>query len=95
MTKQVVADLGIQLGVCAVGSSEAAQLAFDYCSIIDMVKEEQRGGKGGRCWAEVNTVIESNLLHSSGGISVCKELVLAEYPMSLRCSLSCPDVARC
>lgn len=43
---------GVQLGVCEEDSAESRQLASDYLSALQAIKEEQLSG-GGQSWAEV------------------------------------------
>ncbi|XP_029690198.1 uncharacterized protein isoform X1 [Takifugu rubripes] len=53
----VLIKSGVQLGVCEKDSAESRQMASDYLSALQAIKEEQLRGKG-RSWAEILPVLE-------------------------------------
>ncbi|XP_040908571.1 uncharacterized protein LOC121191479 [Toxotes jaculatrix] len=54
LSRRVLSELGVQLGLCNARSLETGQLAYDYLSIIKNVKEEQTSGTGeGHCWTKM------------------------------------------
>ncbi|XP_036960839.1 uncharacterized protein LOC119023197 isoform X2 [Acanthopagrus latus] len=59
----LLSELGLQLGLCDTGSSEINQLASDYLTVVNIVKEElTRGTEEGPCWAKVLCGIRPNCL---------------------------------
>lgn len=48
----VLIKSGVQFGVCEKDSAESRQMASDYLSALQAIKEEQLRGRG-RSWAEV------------------------------------------
>ncbi|XP_071329252.1 uncharacterized protein [Trachinotus anak] len=64
LSMSVLSELGVQLGVCQAESPETHQLALDYLTFIEKVKEQQTAGMGGDlCWAKMlrGTRPQSNL----------------------------------
>ncbi|XP_044066136.1 uncharacterized protein LOC122882624 isoform X2 [Siniperca chuatsi] len=54
LSRRVLLELGVQLGLCKAGSPEQHQLACDYLNVIKAAKEEQASGTGeGHCWAKM------------------------------------------
>lgn len=54
MSGHVLTELGVQLGLCDPASPETRQLAHDYFTVTQTMKEKQKGEEGGRCWTEVS-----------------------------------------
>ncbi|KAM7405335.1 hypothetical protein PAMP_012604 [Pampus punctatissimus] len=52
LSRHVLTELGVQLGLCRTSSPQAHQLAYDYLALIKKVKE-QRGTGGDLCWSKV------------------------------------------
>ncbi|XP_044208463.1 uncharacterized protein LOC122982906 isoform X1 [Thunnus albacares] len=65
MSRHMLSELGIQLGLCSPGSSQAYQLTFDYLTFVKKVKEQQeRGTEEDHDWAKVlNGTRPHSLLH--------------------------------
>nr|XP_046252388.1 uncharacterized protein LOC124063104 [Scatophagus argus] len=53
LTTHVLTELVVQLGLCYPESPETYQLAYDYFSAINKVKEKQMQGTGSHCWAKM------------------------------------------
>ncbi|XP_023248722.1 uncharacterized protein LOC111644192 [Seriola lalandi dorsalis] len=54
LSRNVLSELGVQLGLCKADSPEMHKLAQDYLSFTEKVKEPQAGGEGeGHCWAKM------------------------------------------
>ncbi|XP_047196093.1 uncharacterized protein LOC118110598 [Hippoglossus stenolepis] len=53
LSRLVVSELGVQLGLCKVGSPETDQLALDYLSVIKTLTEEQTSKAGGYYWTKM------------------------------------------
>lgn len=54
MSRHVLTELGVQLGLCDPASPQTHQLAHDYFTVTQTMKEKQKGEEGGRCWTEVS-----------------------------------------
>ncbi|XP_040008597.1 uncharacterized protein LOC120803781 isoform X2 [Xiphias gladius] len=65
LSRHVLSELGVQLGLCNAGSPETDQLAFDYLSFIKPAEEQQTSGTGdGHCWAKMwHSVRPCSTLH--------------------------------
>ena len=50
----MLSELGVQLGLCTAGSPETHQLACDYLSSIQTLKEKQSWKGEALSWAKVN-----------------------------------------
>ncbi|XP_035513007.1 uncharacterized protein LOC118324671 [Morone saxatilis] len=53
LSRCVLSEIGVQLGLCNTGTPEALQLAYEYLSAIKTLKEEQKKGRGGHCWVKM------------------------------------------
>ncbi len=55
MTKYVLSELIVQLGLCEKGSPEIQHVTQHYLTIMEKLKvEKMRGTGGSHCWAKVN-----------------------------------------
>uniref|UniRef100_A0A8C4EG08 DNA (cytosine-5-)-methyltransferase n=1 Tax=Dicentrarchus labrax TaxID=13489 RepID=A0A8C4EG08_DICLA len=77
LSRCVLSEIGVQLGLCNTGTTEALQLAYEYLSAIKTLKEEQKKGRGGHCWGKVKT--ERNCL--SYGRQVFRKMYFTVYSM--------------
>ncbi|XP_070766006.1 uncharacterized protein [Enoplosus armatus] len=69
LSRCVLLELGVQLGLCKAGSPEQHQLAYDYLRVIKTTKEEQASGTGeGHCWMK--------MLHGIRPHSILRRLLL-------------------
>nr|XP_020464858.1 uncharacterized protein LOC109965298 [Monopterus albus] len=78
LSKHVLSELGVHLGLCDVESPETHQLVHDYLNFIQTVKEEQTSRTAeGHCWA--------NMLHGTRPYSTLRRLllILLALPSSL------------
>lgn len=55
LTRHVLSELGVQLGLCKPTSPEIEQMVYDYLNVIKTRKEgKTRETNEGRCWAKVS-----------------------------------------
>lgn len=55
MSRSVLSELGVQLGLCKANSPEAHQLSQDFLCLVKRVQEQQAGEAGeAHLWTKVN-----------------------------------------